>query len=54
MKGVIDILLKVGQYVYKNSVWLIPAIETVYRTVKRIIKRNKDDRGIKKQDQAGK
>lgn len=54
MGGLLKILTKIGEYVYRNSVWLIPVIETAYRTVKKyIVRRKKDDRTVETQNQDG-
>lgn len=52
MNQVVKVLMKVGQYVYRNSVWLIPIIETTFQTVKKLIKRKKNDRRIEEQNQS--
>jgi hypothetical protein len=43
MNQVLRLLAKVGVYVYRNSIWLIPVIETTYRQIVKIIKRKKDE-----------
>lgn len=53
MNAVWKILIKVGEYIYRNSVWLIPAVETVYKTVKKIIRRKKNERTIESENQSG-
>ncbi len=45
MKSVIDILTKVGQYVYKNSIWLIPLVKSTVETVKELFNHKKDKNG---------
>lgn len=52
MNQVVKVLMKVGQYVYRNSVWLIPIIETTFQTVKKYLKRKKNDRRIEEQNQS--
>lgn len=47
MKSVIDILTKVGQYVYKNSIWLIPIAETVINSITKLIRRKKMNESLK-------
>jgi hypothetical protein len=56
MGGVLKILLKVGQYVYRNSIWIFPLVETAYQQIKKLIKRKKNDRNIESinQDSIGK
>lgn len=44
MNNVIKILLKIGQYVYRNSIWIFPLVETTYKQLKKIIKQRKDER----------
>lgn len=53
MNGVIRILAHVGQYVYKNSVWLIPVVDTAVRTIKKLIKKRKNERTVESKDQNG-
>lgn len=54
MNAILRILTKVGEYIYRNSVWLIPVVETAYRTVKKyIIRRKKDDRRTESKDPQG-
>lgn len=52
MNQVVKVLMQVGKYVYRNSVWLIPIIETTFQTVKKLIKRKKNDRRIEEQNQS--
>lgn len=52
MNQVVRALMKVGQYVYRNSVWLIPIIETTFQAVKKYLKRKKNDRRIEEQNQS--
>lgn len=52
MNQALRILAKLGEYVYRNSLWLIPIIETTIRTVKNLIKRKKNDRRIEEQNQS--
>jgi len=53
MKSVINILTKVGQYVYKNSMWLIPIAETVINLITKLIRRKKNERITESEDQSG-
>lgn len=54
MNGVLKILTKIGEYIYRNSVWLIPVLETAYRTIKKyFIRRKKDDRRVETENQNG-
>lgn len=53
MKSVIDILTKVGQYVYKNSIWLIPIAETVINSITKLIRRKKNERITESEGQSG-
>ena len=53
MNAVWKILIKVGEYIYRNSVWMIPVVETVYKSVKKIIRRKKNERTIENQNQIG-
>jgi hypothetical protein len=46
-------LAKIGEYVYRNSVWLIPVIETTYKAVKKLIKRKKDERTTERENKEG-
>jgi hypothetical protein len=53
MGNVLKILAKIGEYVYRNSVWLIPVIETTYKAVKKLIKRKKDERTTERENKEG-
>jgi len=53
MNQVLRILSKVGEYVYKNSIWLIPIIDTTIQAVKKLIKRKQNDRRIESENQDG-
>ena len=52
MKSVINILTKVGQFVYKN-IWLIPIAETVINSITKLIRRKKNERITESEDQSG-
>lgn len=52
MNQVVKVFMQVGKYVYRNSVWLIPIIETTFQTVKKYLKRKKNDRRIEEQNQS--
>ena len=51
MNQVLKVLSKIGEYVYRNSVWLIPLVETTYKAVKKIIKRKKEERTNERENQ---
>ena len=53
MNNVIKILAKVGEYIYRNSVWLIPIAETVIKQVQKMIRRKKDERKNGGEDKEG-
>lgn len=53
MGNILKILAKIGEYVYRNSVWLIPVIETTYKAVKKLIKRKKDERTTERENKEG-
>lgn len=43
MNNLIRILTKVGEYIYRNSVWLIPVAETMISQIKKVIRRKKEE-----------
>jgi hypothetical protein len=53
MNQVLRVLSKIGEYIYRNSVWLVPLVETTYKAVRKIIKRKKDERTTENKDQGG-
>lgn len=53
MGNVWKIVAKIGEYVYRNSVWLIPVIETTYKAVIKLIKRKKDERTTERKNKEG-
>lgn len=53
MNGFLNIIKTVGQYIYRNSVWLIPVTETAIRQIKKIIRRKKDERKFENEGEIG-
>lgn len=53
MNQVLRILSKVGEYIYRNSIWLIPVVDTTIQAVKKLIKRKQNDRRIESENQDG-
>lgn len=51
MNAVLKILTKIGEYIYRNSMWLIPVIETTYKTIKKLIRRKKNERTTESENQ---
>jgi uncharacterized protein YktA (UPF0223 family) len=51
MNQVLRVLSKIGEYIYRNSVWLVPLVETTYKAMRKIIKRKKDERTTENKNQ---